>query len=65
VVFGRAIVTGGRVTVSDRSGPYACSAGERTGVYVFSVVGKRLTFKAIADPCVGRKLILTTKPFVK
>ena len=25
----------------------------------------RLTFKAIADKCVGRKLLLTTKPFLK
>ena len=65
VVFGRAVVTGSRVTVTDRSGPYVCSTAERTGVYVFSVVGKRLTFKAVADRCVGRKLILTTKPFVR
>jgi hypothetical protein len=65
VVFGRAVVTGNRVTVTDRSGPYVCSAAERTGVYVFSVVGKRLTFKTVADRCIGRKLILTTKPFVR
>jgi len=65
VVFGRAVVTGSRVTVTDRSGPYVCSTAERTGVYVFSVVGKRLTFKTVADRCVGRKLILTTKPFVR
>jgi hypothetical protein len=65
VVFGIAVVRGSRVRFSDRSGSYACSAAEGTGTYVYSVVGKRLTFKAVADRCVGRKLILTTKPFVK
>jgi hypothetical protein len=65
VVFGAAIVTGSRVKVSDRSGSYACGPAERTGVYVYSVVGRRLTFKAVADRCVGRKLILTTKPYIK
>ena len=65
VVVGRAIVTGSRVRVSDRSGSYACSAAEATGVYVYTVVGRRLTFKAVADRCVGRKLVLTTKPYVK
>jgi hypothetical protein len=65
VVFGRAIVTGSRVRVSDRSGPYACSSAEGAGVYLYSVVGRRLTFKVVADRCVGRKFILTTKPYVK
>jgi hypothetical protein len=65
VVFGRAIVIGSRVRVTDRSGSYACSPAEGTGVYLYKVLGRRLTFTAVADRCVGRKLILTTKPYLK
>lgn len=65
VVVAKAIVNGSRVKVIDRSGSYACSVAEGTGVYTYKVAGTRLTFKAVADKCVGRKLILTTKPFVK
>lgn len=65
VVVGKAVVTGSRVKFTDRSGSYACSAAEGAGVYTFRLAGARLTFKPVADKCVGRKLILTTKPFVK
>ena len=54
-----------RLTFSDRSGSYACSASEGKGVYVYKPAAKRLTFRAVADKCVGRKLILTTKPFYR
>jgi hypothetical protein len=64
VVVGKAVRSGKRrLTFTDRSGPYACSASEGKGVYVYRPAGKRLTFTAIADKCVGRKLILTTKRF--
>jgi hypothetical protein len=65
VVLGKAIFTGSRVKLTDRSGPYACSASEGDGVYTYRLAGKQLTFKPVVDKCVGRKLLLTTKPFVK
>lgn len=65
VVVAKAIVNGSRVKVIDRSGSYACSVADGAGVYTYKVAGTRLTFKAVVDKCVGRKLILTTKPFVK
>jgi hypothetical protein len=64
VVVGKAVRSGQRrLTFSDRSGPYACSASEGKGLYVYKPAAKRLTFAAVADKCIGRKLILTTKPF--
>jgi outer membrane protein assembly factor BamB len=65
VVVGRAVVAGGRVTFSDRSGSYACPPPDATGRYTYKLTGRRLTFRPIADKCTGRKLILTTKAFVK
>jgi len=66
VVVGKAIRIGiRRLRVSDRSGSYACSTAEGNGVYTYRVDGGRLTFRAVADKCIGRKLVLTTKPFVK
>ena len=54
-----------RLKLTDRSGSYACSAAEGNGVYTYRVAGRRLTFTLVADKCIGRKLVLTTKPFVK
>ena len=66
VVVGTAAPIGTRrLKFVDRSGPYACSVAEGNGVYTFRRVGSRLIFKAVADKCIGRKLILTTKPFSK
>lgn len=65
VVVGTASFSAGKTRFVDRSGSYACGPGERTGVYTYRLVGRRLTFKAVADKCVGRKLLLTTKPFLK
>ena len=65
VVVGRATRIGThRLKLSDRSGSYACSAAEGNGVYTYRVVARRLTFTLVADKCVGRKLVLTTKPFI-
>jgi hypothetical protein len=65
VVVGKATRIGTRrLKLSDRSGPYACSAAEGNGVYTYRVARRRLTFTLVADKCVGRKLVLTTKPFV-
>ena len=66
VVVGTASPLGGRrLKIHDRSGPYACSTAEGDGVYGYALAGRRLTFTAVSDRCVGRKLVLTTKPFVK
>ena len=54
-----------RIKFRDRSGSYACSAAERNGTYRYTFVGKRLVFVMVADKCVGRRLVLTTKSFVK
>jgi hypothetical protein len=65
VVVGRATRIGThRLKFRDRSGSYACSAAEGNGVYTYRVSGRRLTFTLVADKCVGRRLVLTTKPFV-
>jgi hypothetical protein len=54
-----------RLRLSDLSGPYACSKAEGNGVYTYRLAGGRLTFRVVSDKCIGRKLVLTTKPFVK
>ena len=65
VVVGKASRIGTqRLKFNDRSGSYACSAAGN-GIYRYRVAGRRLTFTLVADKCVGRKLVLTTKPFVK
>jgi hypothetical protein len=66
VVVGKAIaIDVRRLRVSDRSGSYACNPREGNGIYTYRVAGRRITFRAVADKCIGRKLVLTTKPFVK
>ena len=65
VVVARATNVGRRLKIEDRSGSYACGRGERVGTYGYKAVGKRLTFTVISDNCVGRKAVLTTKPFVR
>ena len=64
VVVGKATRIGTRrLKFRDLSGSYACSAAEGNGVYTYRVAGRRLTFTLVADKCIGRKLVLTTKPF--
>jgi hypothetical protein len=41
------------------------SGAQRSGTYTYRLSGKRLTFKAKADRCNGRKTLLTAKPYVK
>ena len=54
-----------RLRFSDLSGSYACSRAEGNGIYTYRLASTRLTFRVVADKCIGRKLVLTTKPFVK
>jgi hypothetical protein len=66
VVVGRTTNVGTRrLKFRDFSGSYACSAAEGNGTYRYSLVRKRLRFTAVTDNCRGRKLVLTTKPFLK
>ena len=66
VVAGTATpLAGRRLKLHDRSGAYACSTAEGDGLYRYALAGHRLTFTAVFDRCVGRKLVLTTKPFLK
>jgi hypothetical protein len=66
VIVANAIHIGNhRLRLSDLSGSYACSKAEGNGVYTYRLAGGRLTFRVVSDKCIGRKLVLTTKPFVK
>jgi hypothetical protein len=66
VIVGKAVpIAGRRLRISDRSGSYACTRSEGNGVYAYTLSHNRLTFTVVADKCVGRKLVLTTKPFLK
>ncbi|MFL5959668.1 MAG: hypothetical protein ACJ75G_05300 [Gaiellaceae bacterium] len=66
VVVGKAARIGAkRLLLSDQSGSYACDFSEGKGTYVYALSRGRLTFKVVKDKCVGRKLVLTTKPFVR
>lgn len=58
-------LAGRRLRFSDRSGSYACSPADGKGTYTYRLSGRRVTFAAVADKCFGRRLVLTTKPFVK
>jgi hypothetical protein len=66
VVVGKAVRIGPkRLAFSDHSGSYACRPSEGKGTYVYALSRRRLTFRVVKDKCVGRKLVLTTKPFVR
>ena len=56
--------TGNKITFSDKSGKYACSA---KGVYTYSLNARTLTFKSVSDAkCTGRRTVLAasfTKKF--
>jgi hypothetical protein len=65
VVVGKATRIGTRrLKLTDRSGSYACSVAEGNGLYTYRVAGRRLTFTLVSDKCIGRRLVLTAKPFV-
>jgi hypothetical protein len=66
VVVGKAVrIAPKRLAFSDQSGSYACNHSEGKGTYKYALSGRRLTFTVVKDKCVGRKLVLTTKPFVR
>lgn len=63
VVRGLGAAAAGRLALTDQSGSYACKGVERAGAYKYTLKGRTLTLKAIADLCQGRRVVLTTKPF--
>jgi hypothetical protein len=60
VARGRIAVSGGTVTFGRETGSVACSTAGR---YRWSYDGARLRFRAIADACGGRAIVLTGQPF--
>jgi hypothetical protein len=52
------------VTFTDQGGPYACRGAQATGRYTWRATGTRIVFTAVRDGCAGRRLILTSRPFL-
>ena len=55
---------GGRVTLQPESGLLACpptGETEASATYEWEITGERLRLIAIEEPCVGRRLLLTTR----
>ena len=51
--------SGNKITFSDKSGKYACSA---KGVYTYSLIARTLTFKSVSDAkCAGRRTVLAAR----
>jgi hypothetical protein len=52
------------VTFTDQGGPYACRGAQAIGRYSWRASGTRIVFTAVKDGCAGRRLILTSRPFL-
>lgn len=65
VVRGVAAGVSGRLAIGDRSGPYRCTGAQRAAVYTYTLRGRTLTLRAVVEPCLGRRSILTGSPFTK
>jgi hypothetical protein len=52
------------VTFTDEGGPYACRGAQASGRYSWRAAGTSIVFKALKDGCAGRRLILTSRPFL-
>jgi hypothetical protein len=57
---GRLVLSGGTVTFGKETGPVACTTAGR---YRWTYAAGRLRFAAISDPCGGREIVLTARPF--
>jgi hypothetical protein len=60
VARGRIAVSGGTVTFGRETGSVACATAGR---YRWSYADGLLRFTALSDPCGGREIVLTAKPF--
>ena len=65
LIAGTATVSGRTLAFHDAGGPLACRGGAKTGSYVWTLSGKKLTLKIVKDTCDGRPLILAGAPFTK
>jgi hypothetical protein len=65
VVRGVAAGVSGRLAIGDQRGPYRCKGRERAATYTYTLRGKVLTLRPVLEPCLGRKLVLTTGSFTK
>jgi len=64
LIVGKATASGNTLVFHDSSGPLACPGG-KSGSYVWTLKGTKLTLKILKDPCGGRPLILAGAPFTK
>ena len=62
VVNGTYVVQGDQITLTDKSGDFAC---DEVGKYQWTYDGKALRFKALLDDCGGRADGLTQQPWVR
>jgi hypothetical protein len=63
-VQGKVTIAGSKITFRDTAGPLRCPPTQ-AGVYTFKLSKKTLALKRVNDPCLGRSLILGSKPFTK
>jgi hypothetical protein len=59
VMQGAYQVNGNQITFSEDTGPYACRT---PGTYTWQMSNGQVTFTRVQDACVGRALILTSRP---
>lgn len=65
VIRGTYAVSGNRVTITDRTGPYHCRGRQAVGAYTYAQLGSKLSFEVVRDACGGRKVVLATKPLTR
>jgi hypothetical protein len=58
LVSGHGKIAGSRITFRKETGPAACKGSQAIGRYRWSLKGKTLTFRRLADRCAGRRTIL-------
>jgi len=56
-------LNGNELTLTDVSGPLACSGDQATGTYAISYDGSTYAFTSIDDTCQGRMFLLTAHRF--
>lgn len=62
-VAGTFTAASGKLALVDNRGPYACKGAQRAGIYRYSLNGKALKLTLVADPCTGRKQLLSGRTF--
>lgn len=65
LIGGRSSTSGSTVTMTDKTGPAACTGTTATARYKWSLAGKKLTLTKVKETCAGRAVILATSPLTK